>query len=100
VFTGADSEVPCVTFRIKLAFYREKLLAPRPTPNLGGPLPIGSPRWLIQYEGVYKSFRTGGLELGPQTLQFCAIRCSCIAILSVSLVSFVAITLYVASQRM
>jgi hypothetical protein len=34
-----------------------------------------------------------------QMLQLSVTRCSCIAILSVSLVSFAAITLFVASQR-
>jgi hypothetical protein len=45
-----------------------------------------------------KSFRTGLLERELQMVQFSATRCSCIAILWVSLVSFVAITLCVASQ--
>jgi hypothetical protein len=51
------------------------------------------------YEGVYKSFRTGRLERELQIVQFTATRCSCIAILCVSLVSFAATTLCVASQR-
>jgi hypothetical protein len=53
------------------------------------------------YEGVSKSFRTGRLEGGRelQMAQLSAIRCSCIAILWVSLVSFAAINLCVASQR-
>jgi hypothetical protein len=51
------------------------------------------------YDWVSKSFRTGRLERELQTIQLCATRCSCIAILWVSLVSFVAITLCVASQR-
>jgi hypothetical protein len=46
-----------------------------------------------------KSFRTGRLEREPQMVQLSAIICSCIAILWVSLVSFVAITLCVGSQR-
>jgi hypothetical protein len=54
---------------------------------------------LTVYEGVSKSFRTGRLERGLQMVQLSATRCSCIAILWVSLVSFAAITLYVASQR-
>jgi hypothetical protein len=48
--------------------------------------------------GVSKSFRTDRLELEPQMVQLSATRCSCIAILRVSLVSFSAITLCVASQ--
>jgi hypothetical protein len=51
------------------------------------------------YEGVSKSFRTDRLEPELQVVQLSATRCSCIAILWVSLVSFAAITLYVASQR-
>jgi hypothetical protein len=49
--------------------------------------------------GVSKSFRTGRLERELQTVRPSAIKCSCIAILRVSLVSFAAITLCVASQR-
>jgi hypothetical protein len=51
------------------------------------------------YEGVSKSFRNGRLERELQMVQLSATRCSCIAILWVSLVSFVAITLCVTSQR-
>jgi hypothetical protein len=54
----------------------------------------------VTYEGVSKSFRTGSLERELQMVQLSATRCSFIAILWVSLVSFVAITLCVASQRM
>jgi hypothetical protein len=50
------------------------------------------------YEGVTKSFRTGRLERELHMVQLSAIRCSCIVIVSVSLVSFAAITLCVASQ--
>jgi hypothetical protein len=50
------------------------------------------------YEGVSKSFRTGRLEQELQMVQFSATRCSCIAILWVSLVNFASITLCVASQ--
>jgi hypothetical protein len=49
--------------------------------------------------GVSKSFQTGRLEREMQILQLFATRCSCISILWVSLVSFAAITLCVASQR-
>jgi hypothetical protein len=51
------------------------------------------------YEGVSKSFRTGCLERELQMVQLSATRCSCIAILWVSLVSFATITVCVASQR-
>jgi hypothetical protein len=50
------------------------------------------------YEGISKSFRTGRLERELQMVQLCATRCSCIAILSVCLVSFAAITFCVASR--
>jgi hypothetical protein len=51
------------------------------------------------YEGVSKSFRTGRLERELQMVHLSATRCSFIAILWVSLVSFAAITLCIASQR-
>jgi hypothetical protein len=51
------------------------------------------------YTRVCKSFRTGRLERELQMAQLPATRCSCIAILWVSLVSFAAIILCVASQR-
>jgi hypothetical protein len=51
------------------------------------------------YTGVSKSFRTISLEQGLQMVQLSATRCSCTAILWVSLVSFAAITLRVASQQ-
>jgi hypothetical protein len=51
------------------------------------------------YECVSKSFRTGRLERELQMAELSATRYSCIAILWVNLVSFVAITLCVASQR-
>jgi hypothetical protein len=52
------------------------------------------------YEGVSKSFRTGLLERELQMVQLSATKCICIAILWVSLLSFAAITFYVASQRL
>jgi hypothetical protein len=52
------------------------------------------------YEGVSKSFRTGSLERELQMVQLSVTRCSCIDILWVNLVSFAAIPLCVASQRM
>jgi hypothetical protein len=53
----------------------------------------------LVYEGVSKRFRTGRLERELQMIQLSATRCSFIAILWVSLVSFSAITLCFASQR-
>jgi hypothetical protein len=53
----------------------------------------------LKYEVVSKSFRTGRLEREVQMVQLSATRCSCITILWVSLVYFIAITLNVASQR-
>jgi hypothetical protein len=55
-------------------------------------------RWVF-CEGVSKSFLSGRLERELQMVQLSATRCSCIAILWISLVSFAAITLCVASQR-
>jgi hypothetical protein len=52
-----------------------------------------------EYESVSKSFRTGLLEQELQMVQLSATRCSCFAILWVSIVSFAATTLCVASQR-
>jgi hypothetical protein len=52
-----------------------------------------------RYEGVSKSFRTGRLERELQMVQLSATRCSYVTILWVSLVSFAAISLCVASQR-
>jgi len=54
---------------------------------------------LVMYKGVTKSFRTGRLEQELQTVHLFVTRCSCIAILWVSLVSFTAITLCVDPQR-
>jgi hypothetical protein len=51
------------------------------------------------YEGVSKSFQTGHLELELQMVQLSAIRCNYITNFWVSLVSFAAITLSVASQQ-
>jgi hypothetical protein len=51
------------------------------------------------YRGVSKSFRTGRLGRELQMVQLSAIRCRCIAILWVSLASFISITLSVASQQ-
>jgi hypothetical protein len=54
---------------------------------------------LGMYEGVPTSFRTGRLERELQMVPPSATRCSCIAILWVSVVSFATITLCVPSQR-
>jgi len=51
------------------------------------------------YEGVSKSFRTGSLERELQIVQFSATKCTCIAILWVSLVSFAALTLCAVPHR-
>jgi hypothetical protein len=51
----------------------------------------------VAYEGVSKRFRIVRLERELQMVQLSASRCSCIAILWVSLVSFAAITLFVTS---
>jgi len=50
-------------------------------------------------EGVSKSSQTGRLERELQMEQLSATRCSCVAFLWVSLVSFSALTLCIASQR-
>jgi hypothetical protein len=49
-------------------------------------------------KGSNQNFRTGRLEREQQMVQLSATRCSCIAILWVSLMGFAAITLCVASQ--
>jgi hypothetical protein len=51
------------------------------------------------YESVSKSFRTNRLKRELLMVQLSATRCSYIAILGVSLMSFAAITLCVASER-
>jgi hypothetical protein len=51
------------------------------------------------YEGVSRSFRTGRLEQELQILHLSSTMCCCIVSLWVSLASFAAITLCVASQR-
>jgi hypothetical protein len=53
---------------------------------------------MILNAGVSKSFRTGRLERELQMVQLSATTCSCISILWVSIVSFAAIRLSVASQ--
>jgi hypothetical protein len=50
-------------------------------------------------EGVSKSFRTGRPERELQVAQLSVTKCSCVAIFWVSPVSFAAITLCIASQR-
>jgi hypothetical protein len=52
-----------------------------------------------QYQGISKSFRIGRMERELQMVQLSATRCSCIAILWVSIVSSAAITICVASER-
>jgi hypothetical protein len=53
----------------------------------------------LLYEDIYKSYRTGCLEPDLKMVQLSATRYNFIAILWVRLVSFAAITLCVASQR-
>jgi len=50
---------------------------------------------LVVYEGISKIFWTGRLERELQMTQLSATRCSCIAILRISLVSFAAIVVVV-----
>jgi hypothetical protein len=51
---------PCprllVNFLKKLIFYGEELLAPRRTPQAGGPPLVGCPRLLIQYIRSYPPY--------------------------------------------
>jgi hypothetical protein len=67
--------------------------------SFNAPMKIGQDSFSGEYEGVSKSFRTGRLERELQMVHLSATKCSCIAILWVSLVSFAAMTLCVASQR-
>jgi hypothetical protein len=66
---------------------------------------IRSPNFAISltefgiYGGLSKSFRTGHPERELQMIEISATRCSCVAILWVSLVSFAAITRCVAYER-
>jgi hypothetical protein len=43
-------------YRNKAGFYGEELLAPRPTPQVGGPHLVGCPRLLIQYIHSYPPY--------------------------------------------
>jgi hypothetical protein len=52
-----------------------------------------------QYEGVSRSFQTDCLEQELQMVQLSVTRCSRVAILWVSLVSFATMTLCLASQQ-
>jgi len=52
----------------------------------------------LLYKGVSKSFWTGCLEWELKMVQLSATRCSCIAVLWVSLASFSAVTLCVVSR--
>jgi hypothetical protein len=45
-----------VNFCNKIIFYGEELLAPRPTPQAGGPPLVGYPRLLIQYIRSYPPY--------------------------------------------
>jgi hypothetical protein len=46
----------CEEFRNMVIFYGEELLALRPTPPTGGPLPVGCSRLLIQYVCSYPPY--------------------------------------------
>jgi hypothetical protein len=48
-------------------FYREGLLAPRPTPQSGGPPLVGCPRLLIQFINSYPPYRFPFLYPQPET---------------------------------
>jgi hypothetical protein len=54
---------------------------------------------ICTHEVISKSFRTDRLERELQMVQLSATKCSCIAVLWVSLVSFAAISLCIVSQR-
>ena len=43
--------------KVNKVFYREGLLAPRPTPQAGGPPLVGCPRLLIQFIRSYPPYR-------------------------------------------
>jgi hypothetical protein len=77
---------------------RGKNILPSPRAGFETAVPMVV-RLRTDYEGVSKSFRTGRVERELQTVQLSATRCSGIAILWVSLVTFAAITRCVASQR-
>ena len=53
-------------FLKKVFFYREGLLAPRPTPQVVGPPLVGYPRLLIQYVRSYPPYRRTFVYLQPE----------------------------------
>jgi hypothetical protein len=92
--------------------YSGKCLHLREVQNVGCNEELGdlysflSITWLLKlgwtcgkHEGVSKSFRTGRLERELQMVKLSATRYSCITILWVTLVSFAAITICIASHR-
>jgi hypothetical protein len=88
--------VPNETYKFpRLSFLVMKRLKRGPA-GRGGRSPMTC---LMRHKSVSKSFRTGHLARELQMVKLSATRCSYIAVLWVSLVSFVAITFCVASQR-
>jgi hypothetical protein len=90
---SASQGIPRLLWNPKVLYRVRKDLTPISILNQRHPVHTFPP-----YEGASKSFRTG-LVRELQMVELSATRCSCIAILWVGLVSFDAITLCVASQR-
>jgi hypothetical protein len=78
---------------------RLRITSPPPPRLLSENVKIKIRSTISLYEGVSKSFRTGRLQRELHMVQLSVTRCSCIAILWVSLVSFSATTLCGASQQ-
>jgi hypothetical protein len=94
--------LPCKKENWEASKKFSRILRSRPRPKLGcGAKERRKKEGFLDlvYEGVSKSFRTGRLERELQMVQLSATTCSYISILWVSLVSFAAITLCVASRR-
>jgi hypothetical protein len=81
------------------ALYQWAIPAPRPIKGEIFLTRLKTSSFSRRYEDVPKSFRTDRLKQEPQMLQLSATRCSCIAILWISLASFAATNLCVTSQR-
>jgi hypothetical protein len=95
----SDSWIPCLLWNQKVHYHVQMCLPlvswARYSHSIPSP-PMFQRFIFIVYEGVSKSFWTCSLEQELQMVQLPATRCSCIAILWVSLVSFATITLCVA----